>query len=305
MLWFYTVEQASGRGLRGVPYLNIVGPPNVSPDSPPLGLPTRFSRRRPSRARPRPLNSYRLEYDELSMIRKALHQARSRLGSELLFWTRRRFASGYLLGEGLEIGALHSPFRAPHGASVTYVDRLDASELRHHYPELSTEDLVEPDIVDDAELLSTVPSASQDFVIASHVLEHCENPIGAIKAWLRVLRAGGVVLLVVPDKRFTIDRRRRTTGLAHFLRDSLEGPQISRREHYLEWVQLVEGSQGRVAGVRAAELEAASYSIHFHTWDFSSLQQFLVHCTSPADSQARLAKIKRNRGENLALLQRN
>ena len=130
------------------------------------------------------------------------------------------FFRGHLRGHGLEIGALHTPFNVPRGVEVKYVDRLDADELRRHYPELADEHFVRVDIVDDAETLATVAEASQDFVIASHVLEHCENPIGAIRTWLRVLKPGGVILLIVPDKRFTFDKVRPMTTLgmtgAHF-----------------------------------------------------------------------------------------
>jgi ubiquinone/menaquinone biosynthesis C-methylase UbiE len=37
--------------------------------------------------------------------------------------------------------------------------------------------------------------SSQDFVIANHLLEHLPDPIGALKEWYRVLRAGGTLFL--------------------------------------------------------------------------------------------------------------
>lgn len=39
---------------------------------------------------------------------------------------------------------------------------------------------------------------SQDYVFASHVLEHIENPAAAIKEWHRVLKAGGYLVITVP-----------------------------------------------------------------------------------------------------------
>lgn len=217
---------------------------------------------------------------------------------------RRLFSRGYIRGEGLEVGALHSPFKLPRSVAVKYVDRMKVSELRHQYPELHSSKLIRVDIVTDAEKLEGIPSESQDFVIANHVLEHCEDPIRALRTWLRVLRPKGVVVLAVPDKRFTYDRSRDTTTLQHLLCDFSEGPHVSRSSHYQDWARSVEGFQGSRANVRALELEEFSYSIHFHLWDYEALRDLLVHSVQNFPSGAHLPKIGRNRSENLALLQR-
>src|ERR1035438_1530581 len=91
---------------------------------------------------------------------------------------RQQLAAIYLRGEGLEIGALHSPLKVPRAARVRYVDRLPVAELRRQYPELASAHLVDIDIVDDGEKLSAVGAGTQEFVIANHFLEHCEDPIG-------------------------------------------------------------------------------------------------------------------------------
>jgi SAM-dependent methyltransferase len=230
---------------------------------------------------------------------------RSKVNAALLGLGRRRFTRGHILGHGLELGALNNPFPVSPGVSVLYVDRLCVGELRHHYPELAQYKLMPVDIVDVGEHLSEVLSFSQDFVIASHVLEHCEDPMGAISNWLRVLRHGGVVLLLVPDKRFTFDRDRPITDLDHVVRDATEGPKTSRHLHYVEWVRYVEDCQNGDALARVAQLEDASYSIHFHAWDFAALRELLLHCTSRSQSRATVLKIRRNRSENLALLQKD
>ena len=41
-----------------------------------------------------------------------------------------------------------------------------------------------------------------DFICASHCIEHIENPIQAIEDWLKKLRSGGLLLLIVPHKKF-------------------------------------------------------------------------------------------------------
>lgn len=184
--------------------------------------------------------------------------------------TRRRIGERFLRGDGLEIGALHSPFPVPDGARVRYVDRYTTAELREEYPELAGEQLTTVDIVDDGETLATIPDGTLDFVIASHVLEHTQDPIGTLRHHLRVLRPGGIVLLALPDRRHGIDELRSPTSLEHVLADHEHGPQRSRAEHYLEWAELVDLPLGNVApeavGAHAARLEGGGYSIHFHAW---------------------------------------
>jgi hypothetical protein len=86
-------------------------------------------------------------------------------------------ARRYLHGSGLEIGALHRPLPVKQGTRVTYVDRLDQRGLRAHYPELASHEFVNVDIVDDGETLGSIAQESQDFIIANHCIEHCENPL--------------------------------------------------------------------------------------------------------------------------------
>jgi SAM-dependent methyltransferase len=182
----------------------------------------------------------------------------------------------YLRGQGIEIGALHNPLKVPRGTRVSYVDRMPVPELRRQYPELAALDLVDVDVIDDGEKLSTVGDSSQDFVIANQFLEHCADPIGALKNFLRVLRPGGVLYLAVPDKRYTFDRDRPVTTADHLWRDHAEGPGWSRQQHLEEWVRLV----GRVEDPRHVEgnvrfLTDLNYSIHYHVWTQAAFLQLV------------------------------
>jgi SAM-dependent methyltransferase len=57
----------------------------------------------------------------------------------------------------------------------------------------------------EATALVDIPSASYDFLLSSHTLEHTANPILALREWLRVLKDNGVVVLVLPHKEGTFD----------------------------------------------------------------------------------------------------
>jgi SAM-dependent methyltransferase len=189
---------------------------------------------------------------------------------------RRMLASSYLWGDGLEIGALHNPLPLPPQARVTYVDRMDVIGLRKHYPELHNVSIVPVDIIDNGETLTSIADASQDFVIANHFLEHCQDPIGTLKTLLRVLKQDGTLYLAVPDKRFTFDVDRPLTTLGHLYSDHVHGPEGSRRQHYEEWVLLVNKPLDPVDAQRQLDhVLAIDYSIHFHVWDQSTWLEFL------------------------------
>jgi predicted SAM-dependent methyltransferase len=180
---------------------------------------------------------------------------------------RKALASVYLRGHGIEIGGLQSPLKVPWSAKVQYIDRMTVPELRRHYPELKSYKLVEADIIDDGETLGTIEDASQDFVIANHFLEHCENPIKAVTNFFRVLREGGILYLAIPDKRYTFDKKREVTSFDHLVRDYEKGPQASRKEHLEDWVINVEGQKDEIAiQKRIRELDEMNYSIHYHNW---------------------------------------
>jgi len=196
----------------------------------------------------------------------------------LTLWNRRRvrakLAGKHLRGKGIEIGALHQPMSVPPGAMVRYLDRLTTDQLREEYPELQAFNLVEVDIVEDGENPVSIPNQSQDFVIASHVIEHTEDPIKTIRNWLRILRPGGVIFLVVPDRRRTFDRNRPPTPVEHLLRDYRFGPEGSRMEHYREWVQELEDVED--VNARALELIEQGYRPHFHVWTPDEFRQSLA-----------------------------
>jgi SAM-dependent methyltransferase len=188
---------------------------------------------------------------------------------------RREIAARFLRGRGLEIGALHAPLETPPGCRVTYVDRLPAAELRKQYPELGGEELVPVEVVDDGERLEKFADGGQDFVIANHFLEHAQDPIGALKAHLRVLAPGGVLYLAVPNRHETSDRRRPPTTWKHLVRDHLEGPAWSYEVHLREYAELVDGCRGPALEDRVSYLRAVNYSIHFHVWDEEEFVDFL------------------------------
>jgi SAM-dependent methyltransferase len=218
---------------------------------------------------------------------------------------RRAFSRQYLVGQGIELGALHNPLWVSERASVRYVDRLDVPSLRKHYPELDGFSLVQVDIVDDGETLQTIEDLSLDFIIANHMLEHTENPIGTIRNHLRKVRNGGVIYYAVPDKRYTFDVERPLTSFDHLVRDDQEGPQVSRIQHFEEWARLVNKVPLELLEEHVSELIRTRYSIHFHVWDRPRFESFLSQVGDYLGHSFRVEHFSQNENEMIAVLRRD
>ena len=113
-------------------------------------------------------------------------------------------------GKGLEIGPSHNPV-APksHGFDVDIVDHLDSQGLKRKYADggLDLDKIEEVDFVWNGELLSELIGKDNyyDWIIASHVIEHIPDPITFLQQCEVLLKPGGRLALVVPDKRYCFD----------------------------------------------------------------------------------------------------
>ncbi|WP_262152504.1 methyltransferase domain-containing protein [Chryseobacterium foetidum] len=67
--------------------------------------------------------------------------------------------------------------------------------------------------------LNQIHDNSYDFLLSSHNLEHIANPLKAVEEWVRVLKKGGALVLILPDKRYTFDINRPYTKFDHILDD--------------------------------------------------------------------------------------
>lgn len=113
-------------------------------------------------------------------------------------------------GLGLEVGPSHNPI-APkrQGFRVHTVDHLSADELRAKYQghDVDLDAIEEVDFVWRGEPLPELVggTARYDWIVASHVLEHIPDPVAFLDGCRRILRPGGVLSLILPDKRCCFD----------------------------------------------------------------------------------------------------
>jgi SAM-dependent methyltransferase len=200
-------------------------------------------------------------------------------------YVRRRF-SRRLVGQGVEIGPGHVPFPVPEGVGVRYVDRWEPSQNSGLFPELGeSPGFPRPDVVAnlDVDRLGGLADESQDFVIASHVIEHLANPLAMLVDIHRVLRNGGLLVLLVPDRRTTFDRSRPPTPLAHLVDEYERDVREVDDDHIIEYVIATRQHEGESGGPEpsAEDLtgEDIEYhrrrSVHAHVWDVLEFHQLL------------------------------
>jgi SAM-dependent methyltransferase len=171
-----------------------------------------------------------------------------------------------LRGEGIEIGALNNPQRVSKSCQVTYVDHLSHEELIPYYSEVDPVGLVPVGRIDDGETLGTFAAESVDFVIANNFLEHCEDTIGTLLNFLRVLRPRGIAFVTLPSQRQNVDQFRSPTTIEEFIGDHEVGSHLSRERSYQDWVRLVLRLPKDQVDSHAAELMAQDFRIHFHVF---------------------------------------
>lgn len=126
--------------------------------------------------------------------------------------------------------------------------------------------------VHEATELASIPDAQYDFLMSSHMLEHCANPIKALLEWKRAMKPGGALLLVLPHKDGTFDRYRPVTPLAHMVDDYQRGTNEDDRTHFEEILKLHDLRrdfwQPNMAAFRTwVEGNAANRGVHHHVFD--------------------------------------
>jgi SAM-dependent methyltransferase len=131
--------------------------------------------------------------------------------------------------------------------------------------------------IGEASDLQGVASNKYDFLLASHCLEHCANPLKTVEEWLRVIKPGGCILMILPDKRHTFDHKRPTTSFAHLLADYNNSIDEKDLTHISEIFAFHDRKMDKGAGSED-EFRERSFNnyenrcMHHHVFDFALLE---------------------------------
>lgn len=153
--------------------------------------------------------------------------------------------------QGLEVGpSAHNPF----GLRSRFVG------LQHEGYEKEQIDLagefVRLDIVSRAEDIPVVDE-SEDYVLSSHVIEHCPDLIKTLVEWFRIVKVGGYIFMIVPHRNAApVDVGRPLTEWRHVVDDYVN--RITEESH--EDVSMYGGGFGYC---------------HYHVFDFDLMQDFI------------------------------
>lgn len=183
----------------------------------------------------------------------------------------------WLHGTGVEIGAFKYPVP---GIRPFYVDR---------FSKFAGEKCL-ADYWGDACALP-FHDDSLDYIVSFHVLEHVANPVAAFVEWMGVLRHGGIIYLLVPDRRHMWDHARELTPPAHMLADftqgttQVDGTHISDFVDNVDWstyspttppAAVLEKKQELKATYQAAINAGTEINIHFHVFEPSNLLELIT-----------------------------
>ena len=190
----------------------------------------------------------------------------------------------YLSGTGIEIGALNSPMPVSDQVEVKYVDIMTPEEINKHYPGSRL-----PDIVSDGTSFPDVADDTFNFVIGNHLLEHMDDPIGALVEWFRILKDGGIVMMAIPDKRFTFDNWRKRTKLEHVINDfdnNLDA-QLSNLDHLKDWAVHVEKLEEYSPEWKLwiENQFKNGYSVHNHVWVIEDIMKIIRYLNDFLDGK--------------------
>ena len=206
-------------------------------------------------------------------------------------WRDRGYA--LLSGNGVEIGALHEPAIIPAGVNVSYVDVVTREEAISFFPELDSslhKDFVKVDHIVNIEKegLRKFQDSTLDFVILNHVLEHIANPIFVLGECFRVIKAGGRLVISIPDKRFTFDKNRDITTLDHLWSEYDAGVNEVSDDHYVDFLH---GVHPHLATLSPSDMQIHIEGVrrrreHAHVWDSFAWEQFLTSVFEKCKIQA-------------------
>ncbi|HWD52618.1 MAG TPA: methyltransferase domain-containing protein [Acidimicrobiales bacterium] len=123
---------------------------------------------------------------------------------------------------GLEIGPLANPRVGKDDGPVRYLDHASADELKQKYATNAEmqdrlDRIVEVDyVIGEGKKISeaVAQDAPFDYVIASHLIEHIPDPVGWMADVASILRPGGILSLVIPDKRYCFDINRAPSDIS-------------------------------------------------------------------------------------------
>jgi 2-polyprenyl-3-methyl-5-hydroxy-6-metoxy-1,4-benzoquinol methylase len=194
----------------------------------------------------------------------------------------REYLVSRAFGTGIEFGAAANPMPIPVGVRIRYADLFATPVLEEElYGESGSYEYVPLDIQSSFDAMAGVRKNSLDFIIASHVIDHVRDPIGAILLSMSKLRSGGRLLLVVPKMERTLDSKRSLTSLEHVILDHTNPSRERDALHVVEFHAYAKPEPLEEVYEKAMQSIHDDYhSMHYHVWNEKNFQEMLEYGAS-------------------------
>ncbi|MEO0461008.1 MAG: methyltransferase domain-containing protein [Myxococcota bacterium] len=132
----------------------------------------------------------------------------------------------------LEIGAFDQPTYSSSEAQIEFMDYFETEDLKRvasRQPARDPERIVPITYLCKEKRFSCAVNKNFDAVIAHHVIEHVPDMLSWFSELEQLLKPNGVILLSIPDRRFTFDYLRAETDPVEFVRcqdEDLDRPTV-------------------------------------------------------------------------------
>ncbi|MDE1191954.1 MAG: methyltransferase domain-containing protein [Arachidicoccus sp.] len=136
--------------------------------------------------------------------------------------------------------------------------------------------------IDEAVDLNTIYKNDYEFVLSCHSLEHIANPIKALIRWNKLLKPGGKLCLILPDKKYTFDFNRPYTTFSHLIEDYKKNIDEHDETHFKEVIQLHDLSkdvkQNKQEFIERTRNNFINRCVHHHVFSFELINELLNYC---------------------------
>ena len=176
-------------------------------------------------------------------------------------------------GQGVEVGPGPRPQILPNARThVKYIEQATPDQWQQLYGK-GTETPVNQElwqlyVLGNADNIPS-PPGSLDFVFSSHVVEHLANPLGHLAYWANLLKPGGVVAAVIPDRSGCKDYVFPPSTVEELEAEYRQGSMTPTLAHYQRWAKL------RAPNADPAEIMKSGRSIHVHFYTPKSIADVL------------------------------
>lgn len=128
--------------------------------------------------------------------------------------------------------------------------------------------------------LKQIKDHQYHFVLSCNNLEHIANPVKALLEWKRIIKPGGIAILILPRKESNFDHKRSVTTFQHLKQDFENNVDEKDLTHLNEILELHDLKRDVHADSfenfkKRSEHNFENRSIHHHVFDMQLLKEMI------------------------------